>query len=35
MPGRIFKLTHHPIDTMNGRWRFVSSQHQGYVPAVW
>uniref|UniRef100_UPI0036DDD9D2 type VI secretion system tip protein TssI/VgrG n=1 Tax=Photorhabdus sp. RM323S TaxID=3342828 RepID=UPI0036DDD9D2 len=34
MPGRIFKLTHHPIDTMNGRWQVVSSQHQGYVPAV-
>uniref|UniRef100_UPI0036DABC13 type VI secretion system tip protein TssI/VgrG n=1 Tax=Photorhabdus sp. RM322S TaxID=3342825 RepID=UPI0036DABC13 len=34
MPGRIFTLTHHPIDTMNDRWQVVSSQHKGHVPAV-
>ncbi|MQL49435.1 type VI secretion system tip protein VgrG [Photorhabdus khanii] len=34
MPGRIFTLTHHPIDTMNDRWQVVSSRHQGHVPAV-
>ncbi|MGV8004192.1 type VI secretion system tip protein TssI/VgrG [Photorhabdus temperata subsp. temperata] len=34
MPGRIFTLTHHPIDAMNDRWQVVSSQHKGHVPAV-
>ncbi|NRN30346.1 type VI secretion system tip protein TssI/VgrG [Photorhabdus heterorhabditis] len=34
MPGRIFTLTHHPIDAMNDRWQVISSQHSGHVPAV-
>lgn len=32
MPGRIFQLTEHPVETMNDRWQVVTVTHHGMMP---
>ena len=32
MPGKIFKLTRHPVDAMNDRWQIVTATHHGVQP---
>lgn len=32
MPGKIFKLTKHPVDALNDRWQIVTAKHHGVQP---
>ncbi|MTD28506.1 type VI secretion system tip protein TssI/VgrG [Erwinia sorbitola] len=34
MPGKIFKLSAHPVEAMNDRWQVVSAIHHGVQPAA-
>lgn len=34
MPGKIFKLTLHPVEAMNDRWQVVTATHHGVQPRV-
>jgi type VI secretion system secreted protein VgrG len=32
MPGKIFKLTKHPVEALNDRWQIVTATHHGVQP---
>lgn len=34
MPGKIFKLTLHPVEAMNDRWQIVTATHHGVQPSA-
>ncbi|HHQ6568906.1 TPA: type VI secretion system tip protein TssI/VgrG [Serratia fonticola] len=34
MPGKIFKLTLHPVEALNDRWQIVTATHHGVQPSA-